>query len=157
MNIRTLTTLAILIALSAVGAFIKIPSPTGTVALDSLPGYFAALYLSPGLGALVAALGHLLSAATAGFPLTLPLHLLVALEMAIFAAVFGVLGKRNVIVGIVVATLLNGVIAPLSFAIMPKFGMAFFTAMVVPLLVASFVNILLAGLTARALRGKTER
>jgi hypothetical protein len=109
------------------------------------------------LGALVAALGHLVSAATAGFPLTLPLHLLVALEMAIFAAVFGVLGKRNVIVGIVVATLLNGVIAPLSFAIMPKFGMAFFTAMVVPLLVASFVNILLAGLTARALRGKTER
>jgi len=152
MKVKTLTMTAILIALSAVGAFIKIPSPTGTVALDSLPGYFAALYLSPGIGAVVAALGHLLSAATAGFPLTLPLHLLVALEMAIFAAIFGILGKKNIPFAVIVATILNGVIAPLSFAVLPKFGMAFFYSMVVPLLFASFINIFLAGLVAGAIQ-----
>ena len=34
---RRVARMAILVALSAVGAFIKIPSPTGTVALEAAP------------------------------------------------------------------------------------------------------------------------
>lgn len=36
---RRIARLAILIALSAVGALIKIPSPVGTVAFDSAPAF----------------------------------------------------------------------------------------------------------------------
>ncbi|MGI6424678.1 MAG: hypothetical protein ACOX2A_05490 [Tepidanaerobacteraceae bacterium] len=42
---NTFALMGMFIALSIVGAFIKIPSPTGTVALDSAPGYTAALLL----------------------------------------------------------------------------------------------------------------
>ena len=48
--------IAILVALSGAGAFIKIPSPTGTVALDSAPGYLAAAVFSPLEGGIVGAL-----------------------------------------------------------------------------------------------------
>ncbi|RLG11243.1 MAG: alpha-ribazole transporter, partial [Thaumarchaeota archaeon] len=40
---RRVARMAIFIALSVVGAFIKFPSPTGTVAMDSCPGFFSAL------------------------------------------------------------------------------------------------------------------
>ena len=98
--------MAVLVALSGVGAFIKIPSPTGTVALDSAPGYLGALAFGSKEGALIAALGHLLSAGTVGFPLSLPLHLFVAAQMALFAAVFGYL-QRRVGMGTAVAASLN--------------------------------------------------
>ena len=42
MNVRTISTLAVFIALSVVGAFIKIPSPIGSMALDSFPALLAA-------------------------------------------------------------------------------------------------------------------
>ena len=60
-NTKLLTRLALLIAISAVAAYIPIPSPTGTVALDSSPGYFAALVFGGYKGAVVLAIGHLFS------------------------------------------------------------------------------------------------
>lgn len=48
---KRIARVAILVALSAVGAFIKLPSPTGTVALDSAPGFVAAAAFGPGEGA----------------------------------------------------------------------------------------------------------
>jgi len=90
---RRVARVAILVALSGVGAFIKIPSPTGTVALDSAPGYLAAVAFSPLEGGVVGALGHLISAATAGFPLGLPIHLIIAAEMFVFAWLFGLLAR----------------------------------------------------------------
>lgn len=64
------------IALAGVGALIKIPSPIGTIGLDSAPGYFSALAFQPVTeGSIVAAIGHLLSAGVVGFPLGIPLHL----------------------------------------------------------------------------------
>ncbi len=67
-NVKTLTLVAMLIALSAIGALIKV---FNTVAFDSMPGYFAALYLGGWYGALVISLGHMLTAITSGFPLGL--------------------------------------------------------------------------------------
>jgi uncharacterized membrane protein len=145
--------MAVLVALSGVGAFIKIPSPTGTVALDSAPGYLGALAFGSKEGALIAALGHLLSAGTVGFPLSLPLHLFVAAQMALFAAVFGYLQRRvGMGTAVVAASLLNGVGAPAIFALLPGFGPAFFGAMLLPLLVASTVNVVAAALLFKALR-----
>lgn len=142
-QLRRITMMAMFIALSVVGALLKIPSPTGTVALDSAPGFLGAAFLGWREGALIAALGHLISAYTAGLPLTVPVHLLIALEMAIAAAIYAVLARRsNFIVTIVVVTVLNGVGMPLSFV--PLFGSGFFYSMVVPLCVASCVNAVLA-------------
>ena len=50
MNVRTISTLAVFIALSVVGAFIKIPSPIGSMALDSFPALLAAALLGPVAG-----------------------------------------------------------------------------------------------------------
>jgi|GEM_PF-156345 len=141
--------IGIFVALSVIGAFLKLPSPTGTVALDSAAGYFSALAFGALPGGVIAALGHLVSAATAGFPLTLPIHGLIAVQMSIFAALFGFLAKRiNLPVAFIVATLLNGILAPLSMV--PLFGIGFFMAMVLPLLIGSAINVGLAGLVYRS-------
>lgn len=91
---RRVARMAIFVALSAVGALIKIPSPTGTVALDSCPGYFSAVAFGWLEGGIVAAIGHIFTAATTGFPLGVPIHILIAAEMAVFAAAFWWISKR---------------------------------------------------------------
>lgn len=145
-----LVRMALFIAISAVGAMIKIPSPTGTVALDSTAGYYAALALGFKEAAIIAAFGHLFSGLTVGFSLTLPLHLLIALQMAFYVVAFRWLVKKiSLVVGIIVATLLNGILAPALF--IPFFGTGFFIAMVIPLTVASFINILLASFIYKSL------
>ena len=147
---RRVARMALLIAVSAVGALVKIPSPTGTVALDSAPGFLAAAIFSPVEGAVIAALGHLLSAATTGFPLGALLHLIVAVEMALFAWVFGRLVRRvSTVVGAIVAVILTGVLAPV--VMIPVAGFGGYVAMIVPLLVSSAVNVAVALLAGYAL------
>ncbi|MDI6894757.1 MAG: ECF transporter S component [Bacillota bacterium] len=150
-TVRTLTRLAILIALSAVGASLKVPALTGTPALDSAPGYFAALALGPGQGAVVAAAGHLLTALTAGFPLTIAIHLVIAAGMGGCAAAVAACGARK---GpwwaFALGLLLNGVVFPALFLPIPGFGPGFFAAMLIPLLVASALNLGLAALAYQA-------
>lgn len=141
MKVNKLTQTGILIALSVVGAMIKIPAITGTPALDSLPAFIAGALIGPWYGALTGALGHLATALTAGFPLG-PLHLMIALEMGIVVYVFGKLHKVNKWVGFAAAFVLNGIISPLSFV--PILGAGFFAAMVIPLMVATSLNLLVA-------------
>lgn len=158
---RRVARVAILVALSGVGAFIKIPSPTGTVALDSAPGYLAAAAFSPLEGGVVGALGHLISAATAGFPLGLPIHLVVAAEMFVFAWVLGLLARPlGALVAGVVAVLLNGLLAPAI--LLPIGGIGMYATQVVPLLVGSAVNVAVAviagiALAAAGLAGRPVR
>jgi len=141
---RRLTYLALMVGLSVVGATLKIPSITGTPALDSIPGYLAAALFGAKGGALVISLGHLATALTAGFPLSLPIHLLIALGMAGCAAAYGWAVRRNLWLGLVVGVLLNGAVFPAAFILVPGFGTAFFAAMLVPLLIASVLNVALA-------------
>ncbi len=155
---RRVARIAIFIALSAVGALIKIPSPTGTVALDSAPAFLAAAAFSSPEGAIVGALGHLLTAATTGFPLSLPVHLLVMAEMALFVWIFGVLSSRvNVWVAAVVAVLCNGVVG--AALMIPIGGVGMFTVLVAPLLVGATINVAVAIAAAAALGagGLTDR
>ncbi|HZW83975.1 MAG TPA: ECF transporter S component [Candidatus Deferrimicrobium sp.] len=141
---KRLTYLAMFIALSAAGANIKIPSIIGTPAFDSLPAFIAGLVLGPVNGAIVAALGHLLTASTAGFPLSIPIHLLIAVGMAVVVAVFALVSRLTIWGGAVVGILMNGILFPAVFILIPSFGKPFFLAMVIPLLVASVLNIVLA-------------
>ncbi|GEM_PF-279748 len=142
---RRITRMAIFISLSAVGAMIKIPSPTGTVSLDSCPGYFSAASFGYLEGSIVAALGHLFTAFTIGFPLGLPVHLYIACQMALYVMVFRYLIKRfHPIVGIITATALNGILS--AYLIIPFGGIGLATALIVPLTIGSAVNILIAQL-----------
>lgn len=144
--------LSMFIALCFVGAMIKLPSPTGTVALDALPAFLAASLLGPVPGAVTGLLGHLMTAASAGFPLTLPIHLLIGVQMAVIVSIYGFLFKNvNRVLAVIIAILLNGVGAPAVLMLLPGFGAAFFAAMVLPLSVGSLINILLAYMVHLAL------
>lgn len=142
---RTVARIAILIALSAVGAFIKIPSPTGSVALDSAPGFFAAGAFGPVIGGIVISIGHLFSSGTTGFPLSLPVHIYIAGQMFLWAVVFWLLASKvNVWLGVVVATICNGVVSALLM--IPVGGMGMFTGFVGFLTIGAAVNLIIAGL-----------
>jgi riboflavin transporter len=150
---RQIVLIALFIALSTVGAFIKIPSPTGTVAFDSLPAFLAALLLGGIPGAIVGFLGHMASAASTGFPMTVPIHLFVGVLMAVIMLVVSFVAKKiNPLVAMAVGIILNGVGAPAAFILLPKFGTAFFVNMVLPLTVGSIINIVVAGLVYYPLR-----
>ena len=86
-NTKTLVIVALFVALSFVGAQIRI---FGTIAFDSLAGFLAALLLGPVYGAAIGFLGHLFTAMTAGFPLSVPLHLVIAGTMALAMYGFGI-------------------------------------------------------------------
>lgn len=140
--------ISMLIAISFIGSLIKIQ---GTIALDSMPGFFAALYLGPVAGAIVAGVGHLLTSLSSGFPLTLPIHLIVTLEMGIVVYLFGIIYKKfNGMAACISGIILNGVamvlvLAPFTIWLgLPLNGKAFVYAMVVPLTIAAAVNIVLA-------------
>ncbi len=152
---KRLARMGLMLALSILGAFIKIPSFLGTPALDSAPGYFSAAAFSKREGAWVAALGHLVTALVVGFPLGLPIHLFISLQMAIFAAIFGYFSaKVNILVAVTVAVLLNTVVAPLM--LVPILGWPVFYGLLLPLLVASTLNIFIAALLFVSI-GKTNK
>jgi len=85
-NTKDLVITALFVALSFAGSYIKI---FGTIAFDSLPGFLAALLFGPVYGAAIGFLGHLFTALTSGFPLSVPLHLVIAVSMAITMLGFG--------------------------------------------------------------------
>lgn len=146
-SINTIAYAGMLIAISAVGAMIKI---SGSIAFDSMPGFFAALFLSPLLGGIVAGLGHLLTATTSGFPLSLPLHMVLIVEMFLVTYLFGLTYKKtNGVFACIIGIILNG---PISLLItskiaaimgMPFNGWVMFNTLIVPLTLASVVNIIL--------------
>lgn len=151
LNTTQITYCAIFIALSYIGALIKIQG--GTIAFDSMPAYFSAIFLGPTLGALVGFVGHLLTATTSGFPMTIPMHMIIAIIMAVTVFLFGWFYKRtNLVIASIVAILLNGPIATLIVAYAakafgwPHSGLVFFYGLAPLLTLISAANVLLAGL-----------
>lgn len=141
-NIKGIVLLALMIALSVVGAYIIIPSPIGTVAFDSAPGYLASLIFGGVGGSIVLFLGHLLSAMKSGFPLGM-IHLGIAVLMGVCGLVFAYLyNKANSLLAVVIAIILNGIV--LDAVLIPLLGYPFFLSMLIPLLVGSVVNVVLA-------------
>ncbi len=145
--------IVIFIALSMVGALIKIPSPLGSIAFDSAPAYFSAVTFGLYEGVPVAIIGHLASAYVAGFPLTLPMHIAVAVYMAFTVSLFRLItGKAGIIAGSITAIVINGVVG--SFLVFPVGGMGMVIAVMPFLTLASLANVLIAGIAYRGYRGK---
>ena len=140
---KKLAVMGVLIALSFVGSLIKIASPIGTIGFDSAAGFFAALYLGYVPGAIVIALGYLIIAGSASFPLGL-LTIAVAAEMMATAVAFRFFFKMNFGLGIGIATILNGVVAPL--VVLPLGGWGLYVGLVPPLVIASFANLFVASI-----------
>jgi len=142
---------AFFIALCFIGANIKV---MGTIAFDSLPAFLAAIMLGPIYGAVVGALGHFLTAFTSGFPLTVPVHLItmvtMALTMAAFSVVYKFFSKKNksiaIILSIVVAVIVNGPISllVLSPLLLPMMGKAGIIALLPALSGVSALNAIIA-------------
>lgn len=154
-SIKSITIVAIFIAISFIGSLIKLPSPFGTIALDSCPAFTAAILVSPLAGAFVGFLGHLLTSMSAGFPFTILIHLIIALQMAAVSLITGYVGRKgHLVICLLLGTFLNGVIAPAM--LIPFFGVPFFVGMVVPLTLGSFTNFVLTGLVVKALKGKVH-
>lgn len=148
---KRISIMAIFIALSYVGSLIKIPSPMGTVGLDSAPGFFSALAFGAWEGAIIIAIGHLFTAAVVGFPLTIPVHLVIAVQMALWALAFRwVNQKLGLIPAMVVAILLNGVVS--SFTMLPMGGMGAVLGAMPFLILGSVINVVVAGLAYKALK-----
>ncbi|MCK8827157.1 ECF transporter S component [Natroniella acetigena] len=141
-NTKRLVRMALFVALGTVGGFIPLPSPTGTVGLDSAPGYFLALFAGGFEGGIVLGIGHLVSGIKAGFSLG-PIHLPIAIGMAVCGWLLWYVNQKfNLIAAGIVATLFNGVI--LNALLIPLLGVGFFMGMTPVLLVASAINIVIA-------------
>lgn len=142
MSARMTSLLALFIALSVVGGFVKIPAIVGSIALDFFPALMAAIYLGRRSGMIVAGVGHLASAFIGGMPLG-PLHIIVAIAMAFIVLGFQVIYKKGhlIIAGIFVV-MTNALVAPLPLLFF--FSLEFYIALLPSLLVGSLVNTLVA-------------
>lgn len=140
-------------ALSVVGSFIPFPSPIGTIAFDSFPGYLAALYFGALDGAVVCAVGHLATSIVHSFPLGM-WHLLIALGMAAVGIAVGLVNKAigrswGYIPATTVGVTVNTALFPLATPVIGWLG-AF---LLIPFLaVASAFNGVLAALIFIAMR-----
>lgn len=149
---KRLSEIAIFSAISAIGAMIPIPSPVGSIALDSFPGYFMALWRGVVGGASVCALGHLLSSLRAGFPLGL-MHIAIALLMASVGAVTAITKKKfGTVVGLSFGVAINTAGVVLA---VPVLGWGIVPILLPILFVASAVNAIIAGLLYKALKAFT--
>lgn len=154
---RKIVILGMFIALSVVGSFIKIPSPIGTVALDSAPAFLASFLLGPLPGVIVGFMGHMLTSLNVGFPLSVPVHLLISAEMALICGIIGAINKMGYLIpALIVGFLLNGIAAPASLIAIPQFGVPFFVAIFFPLLIGSAINLIVAGTLVRYLKGRVK-
>ncbi|MFP5106028.1 ECF transporter S component [Neobacillus sp. C211] len=138
---KVVSGLAMLTALSVVGAMIKIPAIVGSVALDVFPALLAAVLFGARAGAVVAAFGHLLSALIGGFPLG-PMHFLIAVEMAVLVWMFGRLYKNNKVLASALFIIGNAFVAPLPFIFLMNVG--FYLGIVPSLLIGSVINTVIA-------------
>lgn len=140
MNGRKISLLAVFIGLSVVGASIKIPAITGSVTLDAFPALLAATFFGGVPGAIVAALGHIVSALLGGMMMG-PLHFIVAVEMGILVFCFAHLWKRKWLAS-AFFVFGNAILAPLPFIYF--YGIPFYTALLPSLLIGSVINTVVA-------------
>lgn len=143
---------SLFIALSFLGGYIKF---FGSIALDSFPAFLGTLLLGPTYGMIIALIGHLSSAFLSGFPLTLPIHLIVGVMMMLTMFVYGNVRQKysdnmiSVVASVLIALVFNTVIA--SLPLIPLLGFNVILAMMIPLVAASLVNILVAEMVYRVL------
>jgi len=148
---RTLLVVRITVftALSAVGSFIHLPSQVSSVAFDSAPGFFVALYFGPLDGFCVLGLGHLATAIVNGFPLGI-LHFPIAVGLAFAGAATGLVNRKwNFIPAIATGIVINTALVVLAI---PVLGVAATLSFTPFLLLAAIVNGAVATLVYLTLR-----
>ncbi|MGC7928733.1 ECF transporter S component [Lysinibacillus sp. VIII_CA] len=132
---------AMVAAICAVGAAIKVPAFISTAALDSAPAFLGVVFLSPLLAGIAGFIGHFISALTAGFPLG-PLHVIIAVEMFIVVWIFGIMHKKGMhFWKWPVALVLNGIVAPLPFYFI--ISPAFFWGALGSIFIATAINLII--------------
>lgn len=153
---RRISKISIFTAIAVLGAFLKLPSPTGTVALDSAPGFFTVIAWGYLEGAIVLAAGHIISSGIVGFPLGI-LHFPIAIIMIITGILFRLFVKKlpkkykvNQIAGAAVAGTFNGLA---GIMLSPVLGWGMAIALTPSLLIASFVNLAVALAVYNVLKG----
>lgn len=140
-KLRKLILTAMVAAICAVGAMIKVPAFISTAALDSAPAFLGVVFLSPILAGVAGLIGHFITALTSGFPLG-PLHIIIAVEMLIVVWVFGVMHKKGMYFWKwPVALVLNGIVAPLPFYFI--ISPAFFWGALGSILMATVINLII--------------
>lgn len=158
-NTRQLVFMALLIALSFIGAQLKV---FGTIAFDSLPAFLGTLLMGPVAGAIIAIIGHLLTALTSGFPMTLPVHLAIGLGMGLIMVAtwysYAFVKKATneivgLIVSVIIAAVCNGPILLLlcSPLLVPMLTWPGVMAMMLPLALVGGINAMIAALIFKAL------
>lgn len=146
MTLRNLSMAGLFIALSLLGANVKFWG--NTIALDSAPGFLAALLLGSGYGGFVGAAGHIFSALISGMPLSPVVHMITAVSMAVVMMLHGFLARKfgnglvAIFIRVIVAILMNSVIATLPLIPILDWGMI--VSLWVPLAIATTVNVLIA-------------
>ncbi|MCR8968695.1 ECF transporter S component [Facklamia sp. 7083-14-GEN3] len=154
MKTKDLVTLALMISLSVILAQFKLFS---TVAFDSSPAFLISLVMGGSAGAIVGVIGHLATAMTSAFPLTIPLHLLLMVFMGLTQIVFAMLYRKfkprkygRFIVPVLGAWLFN-VLLPL-LCLQPILGSAMVVSFFWPLTFATLANIFLGFLLFEGLK-----
>jgi len=150
---------SLFIALCFIGGSIKI---MGSIAFDSLPAFVGTLFLGYGWGAAIGALAHMLSAVLAGFPMSLPVHIvtaaMMALTMAGFLFTIKTLGKKNKLIGYIagcaVAVIIN--VPAALVAVIPFIGSQVAMGLIPALLPAAVANVILAVILYEALPKKIK-
>lgn len=139
--------ISVLSALSVIGASIPFPSPAGTIAFDSMPGFFAAFSFGPLEGGAVCMIGHIVTALVHGSPLGI-LHVPIALGMGIAGWMAGLVRRRfGLISGVAIAIIVNTLLFPLA---MPVYGWGGALSLAPFLLAASVLNSIAAAICSKA-------
>ncbi|KOS68611.1 membrane protein [Lysinibacillus contaminans] len=140
-KLMNLTLTAMVAAICAIGAVIKVPSFVSTAALDSAPAFLSVVFLSPMLAGVAGMIGYFITALTSGFPLG-PLHIIIALEMFVVVWIFGFMHKKGLnLLKWPVALILNGIVAPLPFYFI--ISPAFFWGSLPSLFMATLINLVI--------------
>lgn len=144
MSAKRIGYLSLFIALSVIGGMIKVPSPVGSIALDSFPALVAAVWLGRNSGAVVGGIGHLMSALIGGFTLG-PFHFMVAAEMVVVIWIFGwIYDHGKIKFAHIFFVIGNALLAPLPFILIMNIG--FYLGLLPMLLMATIVNAILAAI-----------
>lgn len=141
MKIKKISVIALFVSLSVVGAYIKIPAPIASVALDIFPALIAGVIIDPKAGGIVAGFGHFVSAFFGGLPLGI-FHLMIGFEMALIVWLFAIIYQSKPILASILFVVLNGLVASLPFVFILSFE--FYLTLIPSLTLASTFNVLLA-------------
>lgn len=111
---KRISRMSVLIALAAVGAFIKIPTPGGDLGIDSAPGYFAGFMKKWDWkeAQVIGIFSRLIAAGVVGFPFGIPVQIMWSVFLGGSMGVMARLARLRfgLLAGVVMATLWNGVI-----------------------------------------------